>query len=310
MTHERWHRAGSFAARQYGLITYEQLLACGCTPKAIEQACLTGRLVQVHRRVYSLGHPPIDRRAHLLAAPLALGPASAVSHGSSAEHLGILERWRSEVEVTVPGHGGRSHRRITVHRCLIAPDERRSFEGIPCTEPSRTIIDIAATQPHRLERAIRAAGGAGILAISRILELLDRYPRRRGSRLVRMALEGNEPLPVFNRSELERRMFELCRDASLPLPAMNVDIDAEGGPYEVDCVWFRHRLIVECDSRWHDNPISARKDASQDEALTLAGWRVHRFRWHQIVGDPERTARTIRLLLAEQERLLGVALPR
>jgi hypothetical protein len=30
-------------------------------------------------------------------------------------------------------------------------------------------------------------------------------------------------------------------------------------------VWPRHRLIVECDSGWHDNPVSARDDAERDE---------------------------------------------
>ena len=88
---------------------------------------------------------------------------------------------------------------------------------------------------------------------------------------------------------------------------MNVEIDAPGGPYEVDCVWPRHRLIIECDSRWHDNPATRRRDAIREQALTLAGWRIYRLRWIQIVGEPGHAARTVRHLLAEQERLVNAS---
>ena len=88
---------------------------------------------------------------------------------------------------------------------------------------------------------------------------------------------------------------------------MNVLIDAAGGPYEIDCVWFAQRLLIECDSRWHDNPVTAAKDALREQALTDAGWRVYRLRWLQIVDAPGRAAQTIRLLLEQQTQLLRSA---
>jgi very-short-patch-repair endonuclease len=299
-----WRRVSEIAAAQFGLVTFEQLCGCGISKHSIRRACQAGRLFRVHAGVYSVGHPVTDRRAHLLAAPLALGPTAAISNSSSAEHLTILPVGGSLVEVTVPQRGGRSRRGIRVHLSAIDESERQIIDGIPCTDASRTIIDLAATQPWRLDRAIREAGALGMLDVDRILLLLQRYPARRGCRAVRSAL-GIETLPVFTREELERRMFMLCRSNGLPLPVMNVEIDAPGGPYEVDCVWPDHRLIVECDSRWHDNPVTQRRDAQREQSLTLMGWRVYRLRWHQIVGEPERTVRTLRHLFDEQRRLVA-----
>jgi very-short-patch-repair endonuclease len=301
-----WRRVGEIAEKQFGLVTVEQLADCEISKYSTRRAITAGRLFRVHAGVYSVGHPIVERRAHLLSAPLALGPEAAISHSSSAEHLGILPMGGSLVEVTVPERGGRSRRGIRVHFSAISASERLMFRGIPCTDASRTIIDLAATQPGRLERAIREAGALGILDVDRILELLGRYPARRGCRAVRSAL-GIESLPVFTREELERQMYILCRSHNLPLPDMNIELDAPGGPYEVDCVWADFRLVIECDSRWHDNPVTQRRDTEREQALTLMGWRVYRLRWHQIVGEPERTARTVRHLLDEQRRLIAVA---
>lgn len=300
----RWSRAGQVAARQYGVISFSQLLDCGFSRSGIQRAVAAGLLIPIHRGVFALGYPPSDRRGVLLAATIAVGAPSCVSFSTAGEYLRLLPGTASPIDVTVPRGAGRSRRSVRIHRAAIDRDERRIVKGVPCTTPSRTIIDIAASSPHRLEGVIKDAGGHGMLEVRTILDLLDRHPRRPGCRLLRMLLGANRALPVFTRSELERRTYELCVAESIEPPMMNVPIDADGGPYEVDCVWIRQRLILECDSKWHDNPITAARDAVRDQALTLAGWRVVRMRWLQIVDAPERCARTIRHLLREQEQLL------
>jgi very-short-patch-repair endonuclease len=49
----------------------------------------------------------------------------------------------------------------------------------------------------------------------------------------------------------------------------------------------------------------ARRDAKRDQDLTMAGWRVFRVRWAQLVNDAPRTAATVRRLLEDQRRLLA-----
>lgn len=306
MDSARWTKIGTVAARQWAVVSFEQLTVCGFSAGAIQRAVGFGQLVRLHKGVFALAHRPIDRRGHLMGAMLSCGPGACISHLPAGEHLGILPvRQIPQLEVTVPrGAGLRSRKKIRIHRAAIGGDECMQRDRIHCTTPSRALLDIAADHPHRLERAMKKAGERELLSVDLIVRLLDRYPRRPGGPLLRSMLDLDGSVPVFTRSELERRVYRLCRASSIELPVMNVPIDAENGPYEVDCVWLRQRLIIECDSRHHDNPRTSAADALRDQALTLAGWRVERMRWVQIVGDPERASRTIRHLLREQERLL------
>ena len=308
----RWWHIAEVARKQFGLATTEQLLAAGFSKDAVKRAVRSGRLHRVHIGVYAVGYRSGDERARLLAAVLACGPDGMTSHCSAGGLMSMLHQRSGLVDVTVIGQGGRDRSSVRIHRPRsMEPDEYGTFNLIPCTSPSRTIIDIAA-EGHgwQTRKAIEQAEGLGLLEVEGIETLYERYPRRAGSVGVRKLLGTYEPVPAFTRSGLERRTFRLCTRAGIELPAMNVPIATEFRTYEADCVWAAERLIIECDSRrWHDNPVAAERDALKDQALTDAGWRVHRLRWLQIVRAPERAARTIENLLAQQRRLfaLGVS---
>ena len=308
MGSRRWHLIANVAVLQYGVVSWAQLIEAGFTRHTIAGAVAAGHLIPLHRGIYALGNMPTDVRGHRVAATLALGDASWTSHRTCAEHLRVLPDRGAAMHVTVPDRSGRRHRRgLVVHRAKLAPDERTEIERVRCTTPSRMLLDLSGERPGELERAIKAAGDRNLLTVAGCMELLERYPGRPGSPLLRRFLLGEEPVPQFTRSGLERRMYRLCRKANLPAPYMNVDIPGVGGLHECDCSWPRYRLIIECDSRWHDNPIASVDDAKKDQDLTLAGWRVHRLRWAQIVLEPELAARTISHLLNEQARLLGLS---
>ena len=308
MVPQRWRRATEIAVKQYGVTSCQQLLAADFTRRTIEVAVAGGHLLPLHRGVYAIGHMPTDVRAHRVAATLAIGDGSCISGRSGAEHFRVLPVRRGPIELTVPVRSGRRHRSgLRVHRAALAPDERIVVERVRCTTINRVFLDLAALRPGEIERAIKSAGDRELLSVRNCLTLLDRYPRRPGSPLLCRLLLGEEPVPAFTRSGLERRMYRLCRSAGLPVPDMTIDVAGLEDIHECDCAWPQHRLIIECDSRWHDNPIASVDDARRDQDLTLAGWRVHRLRWAQIVLEPELAARTIRHLLDEQARLVGLA---
>jgi very-short-patch-repair endonuclease len=102
------------------------------------------------------------------------------------------------------------------------------------------------------------------------------------------------PTPEFTRSELERRFLDLCRRHGLPRPKVNLWISVPGDGFEVDFCWPEARVIVETDSRWHDDTLSRNRDVQRDEALAAAGWLVIRLRWHDVVETPAATANRIR----------------
>ena len=303
-----WSKISAIASGQYGVVSLEQLLSVGFTRRMVDIAVANGRLLPLHRGVFAVGHMPRDPRARRRAATLAINTGAWVSNRSCAVHYRVLRKRPGPIHVTVPGGGGRKQRSgIVVHRARLAEDERTVFEDVPCTTMSRTLLDLSAERPGELETAIKTAGDRELLSVSECLMLMERYPGRPGSPLLRRLLVGEEPLPQFTRSGLERRMYRLCRDAGLPVPTMTVDIQGESDLHECDCAWSRHRLIIECDSRWHDNPITSVADAKKAQDLTLAGWRVERLRWAQIVLEPELCARTVAHLLAEQARLMTIA---
>lgn len=295
-TREAWSRIAILAARQHHIITVEQLNLAGFSPDAITRAVEAGRLYRVHRGVYSLAHPAVDRKARLLAGCLACGPKAVTSHLVAGELLGLNPPLSGPIDITIPAGSIRNHAGIRIHRSRLADAERTAVDSIPCTSPARTLVDIAAVAPAALDRVIREVSGRGLLDVAAIDAVLGANPGRRGAGRIRSLLHGAD-VPGMTRSELERRIFRLCRDHGLPLPEMNVKLRAGGRTYEVDCVWRSARLIIECDSRWHDNPVSATEDARRDQALTLAGWRIHRVRWAQVVDDASGAAKLIGHLL-------------
>jgi hypothetical protein len=303
-----WQRAAEIASTQFGVTSREQLLSCGFSTTWIDRAAADGRLVRIRRGVYGLGHRPTDYRAWLSSASLLGGhDAHLVSH-SAADLVRLTGNRTGRIWVGGPEAAPSSQRGIEIRQISIPPDEIGYFRGLRATTPSRTIIDLAGMSVSLAAKAIEGAGNEGVLDVDDVLRLTERHRGVRGVARARMLLVGYERIPVFTRSELERRLYRLCRRAGHDLPDMNVEVYAyDGQPYECDAVWPDLRLIIECDSRWHDNPITARKDAERDELLTLAGWRVFRLRWAQIALRPERTAATIGRLMADQGRLLAAA---
>jgi len=76
----------------------------------------------------------------------------------------------------------------------------------------------------------------------------------------------------------ERRLWKLLRDRSLAGLKFRRQFVFEDGPYIVDFICFRHRLIVEADGPRHD----AERDAARDAWLRGQGFRVLRFPNQQI----------------------------
>jgi very-short-patch-repair endonuclease len=105
------------------------------------------------------------------------------------------------------------------------------------------------------------------------------------------------------RSELERRFLVLCRRAALPSPAVNAWLAVAGEEMQVDFVWHGSRSIVEVDGfRTHGTRRAFREDRRRDRLLELAGWRVVRFTWDDVTGDPDHVTSVLRELALTASR--------
>jgi very-short-patch-repair endonuclease len=293
---ERDRRAMSIAARQRRLVTLEQLLRCGFTPSGIQGRTRRGRLFRLYSGVYSLAPPPFDHRQRWLAAVLACGPEALLFGSPAAMLLGMARETAAKPQVCVPGDCGRRRKGIVVRRRRIAPCDRSSRAGIPCTGAARTLLDVAAiSSPDELERMLITADSLRILNRRRLEELVDEHAGARGVRSLRVLLAAD---PARVRSQVEADLLRLSRARRLPEPLVNHRIEVGGVTLEVDFCWPALRIVAEVDGyAFHGGRGRANADCDRDQRLALAGWRVHRFTADQVRDHPEETIRRLAALL-------------
>jgi very-short-patch-repair endonuclease len=279
------------AASQHGVVSWSQLLELGHTRTAISVRVRAGWLVRIHRGVYAVGHDLLTAEGRFMAAVLACGQGTALSHGSAAA-LWQLRRLRGlRVDVTVPsGGGGRRHKLVIVHRSSLDPEDVTIKDGILVTTPARTVLDLADISSEReLERTIDEAAYLGL-----DLAHLKPLSGRRGSGRLARVLARHDPGSTFTRSDLEERMLELCRRHLLPSPRLNTPVDG----HEVDFCWPEKRLIVETDGfRAHGRRAAFERDRWRDTQLTAAGWRVVRITHRQLQQRTDELAKRLAALL-------------
>ncbi len=239
-----------------------------------------------------------SRESQIMAAVL-LGGAGAVASHRSAAWLRSLLPYPAVVDVTVKQ---RRRRRpgIRLHERALPPDEVTVHDAIPVTTVPRTIFDLAAVLPPRqVERAISEAEYQRLTDPLSLQDMLDRHPRHRGVATVRATLARADLGTSVTRSELEEWFLAFLDRHGIERPRINAGLQLNGRWIEVDCVWDAHRLIVELDGRAaHATSRGFERDRARDRALQVAGWRVVRLTWRQLLEDAEAVAADLRSLTA------------
>lgn len=233
-----------------------------------------------------------------MAAVLASGAGAALSHRSAADLWALRAADRRVLHVTVSTKT-RSTGTIQRHFGRLQTDEVATKAGIPVTCAARTLFDLAGCIPRReFERAVREAEFRRLHQRPSLEELLERYPRRRGARVVRLTLEGLARLPGGKtRTPLEDRFLRFVARFELPLPQTNVEMKFGDAIYEADCMWREARLIVELDGHEaHGTRSAFESDRERDRRMQVEGWRVIRITSRQL-ARPESLARDLRRLL-------------
>jgi hypothetical protein len=290
------------ATAQHGVIGFEQLLAAGLGPGAVNARVRAGKLHRLHRAVFAVGHTSLSRHARRLAAVLALGEGAVLSHVSAAALWAIRLSSASVIHVTVPTDAGRMRRSgIVVHRSrTLAPADVTEHEGIPTTSVARTQLDLASMlAPGPLERAVERSLSLRLFDLEQTNAVIAANPRRPGARALARVIATMYDEPPLTRSDLEGLMRDLCDAHGLPRPQVNAVVEGE----EVDFLWRDQRLIVETDGHeTHGTRAAFERDRAKDARLTMLGYRVVRFTYRRLALEPQTVARTLRALLAARGR--------
>lgn len=174
------------AMRQRGLVSRVQMEAAGLGRGGIEHRIARGRLHRVRRGVYQVGHAAAVPWKTEVAALLAVGPGSVLSHRSAAR--------------------------------------LRLREGLPVTAPARTLLDLGAVVDMRsLERAVNKALVTRIVDERALRRAVERLRGRPGAAALKGVLDRLDG-PSLTRSEAEDRMRELLRRSGLPAPRANARV--------------------------------------------------------------------------------------
>lgn len=284
------------AARQHGVVSWQQLLDAGLSRTVIDRRVRIGLLHRVYRGVFAVGHPRLTPEGRWMAAVLAYGDNAALSHASAAALWTVRPSASAWIDISVASHGGRAKRSgIRLHRCAtLTAEELTTHGGIPVTTLERTLLDIAGMIARpALERAIERAEILRLLDAARLRAVIDAHRRHRGAAPLRAALELYRD-DEMTRSDLEAFFRDLCARHDLPRPRVNSIIHGE----EVDFLWPGERLVVETDGReTHLTRAAFERDRAKDARLTLAGYRVVRLTHHQVEHERNATVATVVALL-------------
>jgi very-short-patch-repair endonuclease len=291
------------AERQHGVVARWQLLTAGVGRRAIDR-WLGRRLHPIHRGVYAVGYPTSRTESRWMAAVLAAGPDAVLSHRTAAQLWGLVPRSSHRLEVTRPAYL-RPNQHSYGHRSALPADECSLIDRIPVTSAPRTIVDLAAVASKRqVERALQEMEVRRLTDRLSIPDLLARYPRRRGSAVLRALLDERVIDQGVTQNDFEELFVSLLDSHGLPRPRFNADVALAGRFFLVDCLWTSAQLIVELDGRSvHGTREAFEADRERDRLLQVAGWRIIRVTWHQLQDQGATIAADLRTALTQGRAL-------
>jgi very-short-patch-repair endonuclease len=280
--------------RQKGVVSIADLRACGVGRSVIEYRVRTRRYIPVHRGVYAVGHPTLTWEGRLWAALKGAGPGAALSHRTAAHEWNVRRPVRSVIDVSAPRQ--RRLDGVEVHRTLLGPEDVVVIDGLPRTTVARTLVDLAGVLDLRqMEKAIREAEFHKVIHMPELDRLLDTGRGRKGTRMLRTALDRVATRPDEpTESALEDRFLdEVVERHGLPRPRCQFVLLG----YRLDFFWPDHGLIVEVDGGGHARRSAMQADRTRDNLLMESGYRVRRFTWDDVAGRAEWVADRVRAAL-------------
>jgi very-short-patch-repair endonuclease len=187
-----------------------------------------------------------------------------------------------------------------VHRPVDYPQHVIIRRAIPCTNPLRTLVDLAAVcSADGLDDAIDRALAKRLLGVEAIEAEVRRLgrPGRSGVGHIRGALRRRGFTGAPHPSVLESRALRLLRQFGVEPLATEVRMGPEGR-YRVD-VLLAPNVVMEVDGfAYHWDPEQVAEDKRRRAQLRLKGMVVLEYTWRDIVYDRYRVIREVRQALA------------
>jgi hypothetical protein len=285
------------------LFTTAQFYADGGTRSQLRTGVRRRAITPVDYGVYADGPEPPSRFERALARMLASntpawGTVAGVLHGFDSVAVTALPRRR---------------------RVPPLDDTLVTVQGVVCTSPLQTIVDLAETLDditweQALESGLRYRRDPDnerrrlpplfhIADLAALLPTLART-RRHGSARIRRVLDLRGLATPATESLLETLMVQLIRTLpGIPTPTRQYEVFDRHGVFvaRVDLCWPELGIFIELDGQQHEGqPVY---DASRQTAVCAAtGWVPGRFTWRQVRFNPVPTGRQLVDLVDQARR--------
>lgn len=205
----------------------------------------------------------------LRAFALTFPPGAAFSHLTAASLLGLPAPTCEIVHATAPTRAQRGRRRGMVWHAADIANATLCVQGLPCTDPMRTWLDLGAV----LDLPILVAVTDCLLRRGMLeADQLSPPKRKRGAAALRNAARLADPRSLSPRESIIRVELHL---AGVPAPELNFNVIIDRGWVAcADLAWPEFRVIVEYDGKHHGSERQRHQDAMTRNELAAHGWQV------------------------------------
>lgn len=301
----------SIAEGQYATFSLRQAREAGVTQDMLDDRRAGGELVSPHRAVYMIAGAPRSWEQSLMAACLAGGSGTVVSHLAAAHLWELLALGDPPIEISIPRPRSPRFGRglVVVHRQLdLTPNQTTIRRRLPVTNPLRTMVDAAGqVDEQTMQDALDAGIAQRLFTIKAVDSMRARLakPGKNGTGKLKALIDA-QVLTDQSRTVLEARMGRLWRRFGLPAYAFQYTIRGPDGRFVArpDFVIVESKIIVEVDG-WgsHSSPTAVDADSRREHKLLALGWIVLRFSWWRIKNEPAAVAEEIAAVISA--RLAG-----
>ncbi|MBC7644469.1 MAG: DUF559 domain-containing protein [Thermoleophilia bacterium] len=267
------------SALQFGVITFDQLVQCGVSQSAVSRRVGNGRLHRIYKGIYAVGHAALSREARCMAAHLAAGPDSVLSHWIAAEKWKLRDQTACRIEILSPRRIRGLSDATARQTCTLVAADIVWRDWLPFTTVPRSLVDLAdVLSVYQLTHLMHQADYRNRFDLDATLRCAERNRTRAGYATLLRALEKQAAGSAGTRSKLEDRFLALVLSGGVIEPWVNMHISVPGDrSFEVDFQWSEQRLVVEVDGSGHRRLRTRLEDADRDVLLRAAGYRVLRF---------------------------------
>ena len=278
---------------QHGYAAVAQLYEIGMSKDQIAERTRKGVLRRYGYGIVGFDPPERMTSAEAMLGVLRAGHGAAACRWTAAE-LHRLDAPRSDdIHVVILGLDRHKRRRnVVIHRTRHLPTSHVVVvDAVPTTSIPRTLVDCAMDLDRWYAMRMLDSISASAAMWRAVHDMADALSNGRAG--VRAIADATAPDGADRfRSMLERRAAEVLSTHSVPAGTWNIPIyDQRGRVREVDLCFPTAKLIVEFDGlRHHRMKSQAQRDRATDRRLALAGWRVLRFTWWDVVHRPAHVA--------------------